>query len=70
LGPELGASPRVYVLENVDDFLARPQDIEALRAWLGDRLYLYPRGGHIGNLWLDRNKEDLRRIMAPVARAR
>jgi hypothetical protein len=70
LGPELGANPSVSVLENVDDFLARPKDIDALRAWLGDRLYLYPRGGHVGNLWLDRNKDDLRRIMAPAAQAR
>jgi pimeloyl-ACP methyl ester carboxylesterase len=70
LGPELSASPSVYVLENVDDFLARPKDIDALRAWLGGRLYLYPRGGHVGNLWLDRNKDDLRRIMAPAAQTR
>jgi hypothetical protein len=57
-------------MENQDDFLARPEDIEALRSWLGARLYLYPRGGHLGNLWFGRNAEDLRAIMAPVAPAR
>jgi pimeloyl-ACP methyl ester carboxylesterase len=63
LAGDLRANSRVYVVENADDFLARPQDVEALRAWLGDRLYLYPRGGHMGNLWFERNKTDLRRIM-------
>jgi len=70
LGPELGRNPRVFVVENADDFLARPEDLEALRQWLGDRLYLYPRGGHLGSLWVDRNQEDLRRIMAPAASGR
>lgn len=70
LGLELGRNPRVFVIENADDFLARPEDLDALRRWLGDRLYLYPLGGHVGNLWIDRNQEDLRHIMAPVAPAR
>jgi pimeloyl-ACP methyl ester carboxylesterase len=63
LAADLQAHPRVYVVENADDFLARPQDLEAMRAWLGDRLFLYPRGGHMGNLWFERNKADLRLIM-------
>ena len=67
LAPELRDNPRLFVMQNQDDFLARPEDIDALRASLGDRLYLYPLGGHLGNLWFDRNKSDLRRIMAPVA---
>lgn len=57
-------------MQNLDDFLARPEDIDALRSWLGDRLYLYPLGGHLGNLWFEKNKDDLRGIMATVARGR
>ena len=70
LSPVLRDSPRIFVMQNRDDFLARPEDIDALRSWLGDRLYLYPLGGHLGNLWFEKNREDLRRIMTPVARAR
>ena len=70
LAPELRGNPRLFVMQNVDDFLARPEDIDALRSWLGDRLYLYPLGGHLGNLWFGKNKDDLRSIMAPVTRAR
>ena len=70
LAPELSANPRVFVVANVDDFLARPEDIDALRSWLGDRLYLYPKGGHLGNLWFGKNQEDLRRIMSPIIQAR
>jgi hypothetical protein len=68
LAPELRANSRLYVMDNSDDFLARPEDLEALRSWLGDRLYLYPRGGHLGNLWFGKNREDLRHIMAPAAK--
>lgn len=70
LAPELSANPRVFVVENVDDFLARPEDIEALKSWLGPRLYLYPQGGHMGNLWFGKNQKDLRRIMAPIVEPR
>jgi pimeloyl-ACP methyl ester carboxylesterase len=70
LAPELRDNPRLFVMQNVDDFLARAEDIDALRAWLGDRLYLYPVGGHLGNLWFEKNRVDLRGIMAPVAGAR
>src|SRR6185436_19148883 len=68
LAPELRANSRLYVMENSDDFLARPEDLEALRSWLGDRLYLYPLGGHLGNLWFGKNREDLRRIMTSAAK--
>jgi dienelactone hydrolase len=70
LGPDLARNASVHVLHNADDFLARPEDLDALRGWLGDRLSLYPRGGHLGNLWVERNQEDLRSIMAPAASAR
>jgi hypothetical protein len=70
LAPELRGNARLYVMQNADDFLARPEDIGTLRAWLGDRLYLCPLGGHLGNLWFGKNKEDLRAIMAPVVRTR
>jgi hypothetical protein len=68
LAPELRANSRLYVMHSSDAFLARPEDLEALRSWLGDRLYLYPRGGHLGNLWFGKNREDLRHIMAAAAK--
>jgi pimeloyl-ACP methyl ester carboxylesterase len=70
LAVELRANPRLFVMQNRDDFLARPDDVDSLRGWLGNRLYLYPHGGHLGNLWFEKNQQDLRAIMSPVAPAR
>ena len=38
--------PQLYVMENEDDILIRPADLDFLKANLGDRLTLYPYGGH------------------------
>lgn len=46
----LRTNERVRVFCNENDFLLRPQDIDWLRGTLGDRLHLFPAGGHLGNL--------------------
>lgn len=48
---QLRDNPRVYIVHNVDDFLADPKSIEELKEVMGDRMMLYPSGGHLGNLW-------------------
>lgn len=43
-------SPKIGVMHNADDFILGAGDLGFLRRTLGDRLTLYPRGGHCGNL--------------------
>jgi len=50
-------NPKVHILHNADDFLDKRKSIEALKDALGDRVTLYPYGGHLGNLWYSENKE-------------
>jgi len=60
----INADKRLFVLENRDDFIINSKDIAFLKENFGDRLYLYPNGGHVGNLWFERNVKDISRIMA------
>ncbi len=46
----LAGDPRVRVVTNRDDFLLQPGDAAWLQRTLGDRLLLFERGGHLGNL--------------------
>ena len=46
----LKKSPKVAVMHNADDLILGPGDIGFLRRTFGERLTLYPRGGHCGNL--------------------
>lgn len=41
---------KIAVMHNADDLILGPGDIGFLRRTLGDRLTLYPLGGHCGNL--------------------
>jgi hypothetical protein len=54
----LRANPRVHVMHNADDVLVERKSIEALKHALGDRMIVYPRGGHLGNLWFPENQSD------------
>lgn len=53
----------IYIMENADDFIIKPGDIEFMSNAVGSRMYIYPNGGHIGNLWHPRNVADLKAIM-------
>jgi len=50
LRERLAADARVRVLTNRDDFLLRAGDAEWLQDTFGERLSLFERGGHLGNL--------------------
>ncbi len=51
LGPFLAQDSKITVFHNVDDFLLRTQDQHWLEQKLGNRLFLFAQGGHLGNLW-------------------
>ncbi|HLD69025.1 MAG TPA: serine/threonine protein kinase [Pseudomonas sp.] len=46
----LKTSDKIAIMHNADDVILGPGDLGFLRKTLGDRLTLYPRGGHCGNL--------------------
>ncbi|MEO4047707.1 serine/threonine protein kinase [Pseudomonas sp. CAU 1711] len=50
LADYLKGSSKVAVMHNADDLILGPGDIGFLRRTFGERLTLYPRGGHCGNL--------------------
>ena len=43
-------SPKIAVMHNADDIILGPGDLGFLRKTFGDRLTVYPYGGHCGNL--------------------
>ena len=52
-------SPKIAVMHNADDVILGPGDIGFLRKVFGDRLTLYPHGGHCGNLNYRVNAKDM-----------
>lgn len=58
----LANDARVFVMENADDILVKAGDLEFLQATFGSRFFLYPYGGHVGNLSAAQNQIDLRSI--------
>jgi hypothetical protein len=65
----LASHREVEVFHNADDFLVRPQDLAYLKSTLGNRLTLFPHGGHMGNIWYPANQQMLARALGsgPVA---
>ncbi|HLV16643.1 MAG TPA: serine/threonine protein kinase [Pseudomonas sp.] len=46
----LRGSDKIAAMHNADDIILGPGDLGFLRRTLGERLTLYPRGGHCGNM--------------------
>jgi pimeloyl-ACP methyl ester carboxylesterase len=67
----LSTHREVEVFHNADDFLLRPQDIAYLQETLGNRLTLFPHGGHMGNVWYPANQKMLAQALGsgPVPEA-
>ncbi len=53
----LRRNPNVHIMQNADDVLADPASIAELKAAMGDRMTVYPLGGHLGNLWYCPNRD-------------
>ncbi|TWR96539.1 serine/threonine protein kinase [Pseudomonas saxonica] len=52
-------SPKIAVMHNADDIILGPGDLGFLRKTFGDRLTVYPYGGHCGNLNYRVNADDM-----------
>ena len=46
----LKANAKFGVMANENDFITTPAELDFLRRTFGERVKLYPRGGHLGNL--------------------
>ncbi|UVE18982.1 serine/threonine protein kinase [Pseudomonas sp. LS44] len=55
----LKSSDKIAVMHNADDVILGPGDLGFLRRSLGERLFVYPHGGHCGNLNYRVNAKDM-----------
>lgn len=61
IGPYIRSSNKIYALTNADEIILAPGELEYLRAELGNRIHVYPLGGHCGNL---SHRDNVRDIIA------
>ncbi|MGX2040030.1 alpha/beta hydrolase family protein [Methylocaldum sp. MU1018] len=66
IAPVLRDNPKVYLMHNADDFLVSEKDLIFAERIFGDRVTIYPYGGHLGNLWYPRNRQDILTILEPL----
>ena len=50
-GKYLSEDSSLYIFANQDDFLMQDGDVEFLEQVMPERVYIFPRGGHFGNVW-------------------
>ena len=60
LREKLVQNPRVYIFHNADDFLSKSEDLTEFEKLLGDRMTIFPHGGHLGNIWYSDNIREFR----------
>lgn len=58
LKPFLAGSPHIAVVHNTDDVILVAGEIDFLKETFGSRAFIYPRGGHLGNLALAETQAD------------
>ncbi|MGZ8201388.1 MAG: alpha/beta hydrolase, partial [Methylosarcina sp.] len=56
----------IFLMHNRDDFLISEEDVIFLNKIFDDRAKIYPRGGHLGNLWYPMNKQNILDIFSPL----
>jgi ABC-type transporter lipoprotein component MlaA len=56
---QLAESDIVRVVTNADDFILGEENLAWLRRAAGDRLTVFPQGGHMGNLYLEPVQESI-----------
>ncbi len=59
IGEELKASNKVFLFHNRNDFLLAPEHMTWFESTFGDRATIFPRGSHLGNLYLPQVREAL-----------
>jgi hypothetical protein len=59
----------VHVIDNLDDIILGPGDIDFLRKTFGDRATIYPYGGHCGNMNFTTNVNDMVAFFGGVRRS-
>ena len=64
IGPALKANPDYYALTNADDLILDADELAWLRTTFGDRIVVYPHGGHLGNLGERQQAADLLQMLA------
>ncbi len=47
----LKTNPKIRVIHNIDDFLISSQDAKWLQETLGNKIRMFDKGGHLGNLY-------------------
>jgi pimeloyl-ACP methyl ester carboxylesterase len=55
----LSVSRKFGVMTNENDFILKPEDLAYLKKLFGERVKIYPRGGHLGNLEFKANLADM-----------
>jgi hypothetical protein len=55
----LRSTPKIFLMENVDDLILAPEDLAFLKDVFGARAKIYPFGGHCGNMKYKDNAADL-----------
>jgi hypothetical protein len=63
---QLRANPKVWIMHNADDVFVERKSVEDLKEVMGDRMTLYPYGGHLGNLWYPPNRQAVLRFFRKV----
>ncbi len=61
----LKGSPKFAVMANQNDFILTPDELDYLRRLFGERIKIYPRGGHCGNMEYRENVAHMIRVMEP-----
>ncbi len=60
LRDSLAQSSNVFLMHNADDFLLAEGDVAWMEQVFGERAVIYPRGGHLGNLYFGDNVESIK----------
>jgi len=64
IGPTLHSNPDYYALTNADDLILDASELAWLRDTFGERIVVYPNGGHLGNLGARQQAADLLQMLA------
>ena len=59
VGETIANSRNLKIITNADDFIINNEGLEWLSAKAGDRLTVFPTGGHLGNLWDEKVQEQI-----------